>query len=144
HGSTCPPALWCLAMPLSGWSSHGPSRPCVAPAAGSFSRDAIVDPGWAGISLLAGKKQGNFISSGLRHSHMASKKPSRSITHSYIPYAPEQGIDRAVAGNFVRSSRKSSVGSGKTRASSCPSVKDSGKRANETAHDAAWVDKMLQ
>jgi len=51
------------------------------------------------------EKTGNFIGSGLRDPHIASKKPSRSITHNQIPYAPEQGIDWAVAGNLVRSSR---------------------------------------
>src|ERR1700757_4336230 len=70
----------------------------------------------AGYALTAGNWRGrnrrgarNFTSSGLRDPHMASKKPSRSITHSQIPYAPEQGIDWAVVGNLVRSSRKSFV-----------------------------------
>ena len=100
-------------------------------AARSSGRDRVAQrgvtrkiPGPAGFSLLAGKKQG--ISSILASviPHMASKKPSRSITHSQIPYAPEQGIDGAVAGNLVRTSGKSSVGSGKTHTSSCPSVND--------------------
>src|SRR5215472_3957006 len=82
------------------------------------------DAGTRGIFPASREKAGNFIGSGLRHPHMASKKPSRSITHSQIPYAPEQGIDGAVAGNLVRSSRKSSFGSGKTHTSSCPSVND--------------------
>ena len=70
----------------------------------------INDPtGLGGISLLAGKKQ--RISSVLASviPHMTSKTSARSITHSQIPYAPEQGIEWAVAGNLVRSSRKSSV-----------------------------------
>src|SRR5215469_18659308 len=55
------------------------------------------------------EKAGNFIGSGLPDPHIASKKPSRSITHNQIPYAPEQGIDWAVAGNLVRSRSSSSL-----------------------------------
>src|SRR5215471_1166859 len=73
-----------------------------------------TDHGADGIFPASWEKAGNLISSGLRHPHMAPKRPAISITHSQIPYAPEQGIDGAVAGNLLRSSRKSSVGSGKT------------------------------